>query len=67
MRKLERSQILDKFICVCKMSWKEFFEPGVFLVFTVQSVAFHSRLWLSSWPKPAMEAHPGLEELELGG
>lgn len=42
-------------------------EPGVCLVFTAQSVAFHSRLWPSSWPEPTMEAHPGLEELELGG
>lgn len=56
----------SSFVCVQNVLERSS-EPGVFMVFTAQSVAFHSRLWLSSWPGPAMEAHPGLEGLELGG
>lgn len=34
--------------------------------FTEQSVAFHSRLWPSSWREPAREAHPGPEVQRRG-
>lgn len=56
----------SSFLCV-QIVLERSCEPGVYLGFTAQSVAFHSRLWLSSWPGPATEAHPGLEALELGG
>lgn len=51
--------------------WHSVLTKGLFMSsicqpFTEQSVAFHSRLWPSSWREPAREAHPGPEVQRRG-